>query len=343
MILEALSLTNFRNHSHLDLELPRPGMPLYISGPNGAGKTSIIEAIYMLFTLRTFRGQPLSDIKSFGSEFLRISGIFAPNDSDVESAVLFYQNERKFLINNQTDYLSAADYSYITPVICYSPSFETILSSEHSERRQSIDRIIYYTDKFHMQRVKHYNILMQRKRAELDNEKPDKTVLSIINEQLIPVSDEISSARLNLIEEINRSIKNFPEMSTVMMPDTELSLSVSSLQGKDLGNELDRQRPLYGSHKDLLYVKKNGKIIEKFQSFGQKKSCLLLLLYHMALIVQKSRKSDILLLCDDFEAGLDDIRAAEVKKLIALLMENTQVLLTGISNKHYTQAEELKL
>jgi DNA replication and repair protein RecF len=52
--LRKLSLRDFRNHEHDELELP-PGLTA-VTGPNGAGKTALLEAIGFLSTLSSFRG-----------------------------------------------------------------------------------------------------------------------------------------------------------------------------------------------------------------------------------------------------------------------------------------------
>lgn len=341
MLLKNISLTNFRNHRQFSLELPDSSIPVYISGENGAGKTSLIEAVYLIYTLRTFRQQALSDIRTFNEAFMRIEGEFEGQEN-IEKAVFFYQQERRLLINGVENFMSNAEYTHITPVICYSPSFESLLSPEHSDRRRFLDRMIFYTDKTHMAHVKRYNLLMQRKRAELDRDKPDKELLSILNDQLAPLSSIVSEARRKLVEGINSSLKSTPYEVALLMPETELVLSVNSLDGRDFDAETARGRPMYGCHKDLLYVKKSGKIIEKFQSFGQKKSCLLLLLYHLALMVQSERKDDIVLLYDDFEAGLDDGRIAVLNRLMADGVKR-QLILSGIDNKRHPDALTVKL
>ena len=52
MYLTHLSLTNFRNFSRLDAEVPRG--PILLVGGNAQGKTSLLEAIYFLATLVSF-------------------------------------------------------------------------------------------------------------------------------------------------------------------------------------------------------------------------------------------------------------------------------------------------
>lgn len=52
MYLTHLSLTNFRNFSRLDIDIPRG--PVVLLGANAQGKTSLLEAIYFLATFISF-------------------------------------------------------------------------------------------------------------------------------------------------------------------------------------------------------------------------------------------------------------------------------------------------
>ena len=53
MYLKRLSLTNFRNFTRLDIDIPRRSVLLV--GDNAQGKTSILEAIYFLAALTSFQ------------------------------------------------------------------------------------------------------------------------------------------------------------------------------------------------------------------------------------------------------------------------------------------------
>ena len=52
MLLTHLSLTNFRNFSRLDIDIP--GGSVLLVGGNAQGKTSLLEAIYYLATFTSF-------------------------------------------------------------------------------------------------------------------------------------------------------------------------------------------------------------------------------------------------------------------------------------------------
>ena len=54
MHLARLRLRDFRNYGRLDVEFA-PGFQLLL-GSNAQGKTNVLEAIYLMATLRSFRG-----------------------------------------------------------------------------------------------------------------------------------------------------------------------------------------------------------------------------------------------------------------------------------------------
>ena len=54
MHLAHLRLRDFRNYARLDVDFA-PGFHLLL-GDNAQGKTNILEAVYLMATLRSFRG-----------------------------------------------------------------------------------------------------------------------------------------------------------------------------------------------------------------------------------------------------------------------------------------------
>ena len=66
MHISHLSLTDFRNFSRLDADVPR-GATLLL-GDNAQGKTSLLEAIYYLGALKSFRGAKTEDLVGLDQE-----------------------------------------------------------------------------------------------------------------------------------------------------------------------------------------------------------------------------------------------------------------------------------
>jgi DNA replication and repair protein RecF len=324
MFFKRLNLKNFRCHRDLTIEFNHN--PFYIQGCNGSGKTSISEALFTLFTLKSFRRINIKDAISYAESYLRISAQFEMESE--RELVYFYDGERSLMRDGEI-ITSAADFSYIIPVVCYSPGFETLFSGDQQERRSSVDRFIYYNNKAHAADVKLYNALLARKRAELSAERANADVISALNAQLEPLSGRISAARDKLIEEINNEMLNDP-LYNEMFAGLSLAIEVNGM--RKAAEEIKAARPLGGCHKDLIYLKNGDAVVEKFQSFGQKKSALLFILCHISKIIEKKRNQSIILILDDFEAALDNNRVNLLERL--LLNEtnglNRLVILTGI-------------
>jgi recombinational DNA repair ATPase RecF len=60
MHIRHLSLADFRNYRELELDLP-PG-PLLFIGDNAQGKTNLLEAVYLLSTIRSLRAGSDSEL-----------------------------------------------------------------------------------------------------------------------------------------------------------------------------------------------------------------------------------------------------------------------------------------
>jgi DNA replication and repair protein RecF len=77
MYLTHLALTNFRNFSRLDLEVPQGA--ILVVGANAQGKTSLLEAVYFLSTFTSFHASSDRQLINFliGSEPLAVTRIVA--------------------------------------------------------------------------------------------------------------------------------------------------------------------------------------------------------------------------------------------------------------------------
>jgi len=71
VVLDALSLRDFRNLARLDLGFPSAGV--VVVGENGQGKSNLLEAIYYLHLLRSVRGARDVDVVRFGAPGFHIS------------------------------------------------------------------------------------------------------------------------------------------------------------------------------------------------------------------------------------------------------------------------------
>ncbi len=355
MFVNNIKIRNFRNHSFFNHQLQRQ---TYIYGDNGSGKTSILESIYLALNLRTFKKQTLKNIVQFGEQsfHVTVSINHEPqhepqhhgNSSADNHITLFYQDEM-ILKNNGEKVDSSMEHLHNNPVIYYSPNTDSLLSSDQSTKRKQLDKIVFHTYMNYANELNTYNRLLNQKRHLLHGIQNNdghlshnsQTLLKVLNDQLIPITKTIHHRRKKIVEQINRNLTNIYETLQITEPNlhTQIYLSYSSNVDPNHNTEattnlLEREKiegtPLYGTHRDRINIRKDGKIFEKFPSFGQGKAFHITLLKSISQIISHERGITPLILLDDFEAGLDNRR---IKSLLSMFdsSHNAQVIATGVN------------
>ncbi len=324
MYVENIKLINLRNHTSSYYELNNE--TLFI-GDNGTGKTTILEALYILLSLKSFKKQPLSSSISFGKDFFKIESELKEN-SFLNEVVCLFNNKRITTINGE-EIESIADYMYSYPIACYTPEMLGILSKEQIDRRNYVDKFIFYYNKDYFFDLKQYNRLLLQKQAEFEKENIDFIYLDVLNEKIIQLSKKISEKRENIINKVNENLKNLYKTKEFNIDNVYLKYTNNISDTYLLNKEKFIKKALYGTNKDKIDMCLNEKVIEKFSSTGQKKTFILLCLYCFIKIIEENRKTSIITLLDDFEAALDRNRAEIIKNIFS---DKRQVLYTGVDN-----------
>ena len=92
MQLNSLSVTHLRNLHSVDLAL-NPHFNIF-SGDNGTGKTSLLEAVHVLTTGRSFRASQARQIITFGEKLCRVSGLAASREGKTPKELIRLGVER---------------------------------------------------------------------------------------------------------------------------------------------------------------------------------------------------------------------------------------------------------
>src|SRR5437867_13202310 len=112
-----------------------------ITGANGQGKTSVLEAIYLLGTTRSFRTPRLSEVVTIGGGTARVSGDGeAPGES---LAVLITRSERRYLRHGKI--VAPGDYLGTMDVVALSNDLVQGFRRQPAERRRFLDRMALAT------------------------------------------------------------------------------------------------------------------------------------------------------------------------------------------------------
>ena len=194
----------------------------FIHGLNAQGKTSILESIYLLSNLKSFRDSDLSSIISNGKDFSQVRGTFELDPTTLaELKVELVKGPRRLekrAYINQKLSKSALDYFGLklnySPIqfhaINLNPTSTDLIRGEPALRRNFLNQVISSETPEYMTVLKHYQKSLDQKNALLKaEEKFDFQLLKILNENLIKSGAALIHARISYLKKLSKPTFDF--------------------------------------------------------------------------------------------------------------------------------------
>ncbi|MBC7387620.1 MAG: DNA replication and repair protein RecF [Opitutaceae bacterium] len=345
MHLKSLQLLNFKNHTNFCNEFSEK-LNL-ITGPNGTGKTNLLDAIHFICNTKSAFISSDNLAIQHEQDFFRIEGHFNEDQKNIKVECVCQQLERKLFLVDNKQQERLANYIGRFPVVLVSP-YDTDIIREGSEiRRRYFDLILCQSNQKYLEKLMSYNRLLKQRNALLkqfsESGKTNKSLLSVYDEQLLPLNNFISIERRNLVNHIFPLVincyKSLAGNAEEIQIGYESDCLTQNFNEKFLQNiqvDLSAQRTTTGIHTDEYEFKFNQTSLKKFGSQGQQKTFILALkLAHFAYIDETKQIKPLLLLDDIFDR-LDEKRVVNLANLID---QNTfgQVFITDSTPTRMTE------
>lgn len=365
MIVEHLSLVDFRNYATAELTLHRG--PNVLVGRNGQGKTNLAEAIFFLAALGSHRVSTDAPMVRDGQDFAVIRARLAHGERRVlaEVQVNRYGSNKARINGSPSKPNELPRYAH---VVLFAPEDLQIVRGDPSARRR-------FTDQLLVQRiprlaavlsdyervVKQRNALLKSARARGLRDEGLST-LDVWDDKLVSLGSEIITARQRLAADLQQPVADAyeaiagadhrPQLSWVLSigganPEEDDGAAsgeqlASAEQPNDPGriadsfraalaekrsNEIERGLTLTGPHRDDLELRVRDLPVKGYASHGESWSVALALrLASAELLRSESPAGDPVLILDDVFAELD---AQRRQRLAALTAGYEQVLVTA--------------
>ncbi|HWM91385.1 MAG TPA: DNA replication and repair protein RecF [Thermoanaerobaculia bacterium] len=317
-MISQLLANDFRNLEPLDW-WPGRGSHLLLGG-NGAGKTSLLEAIYVVATTRSFRAAQINDCVRHGSASFRVH---AEVDTDHRSSleVSWAEGTRERSLNGKVSPL--AEHLAALPVVAWTSAEAEVLIGAPKARRRFLDRGIVGGRPAALEVLGRYREALRQKRQLLLQEGAG---IEIWNELLASLAAEVIRLRHEYVERLRETLLAVLEESGLPFPPVDLRYRpspASGLEGAEAialsletvaERERRRQMPLLGPHRDELEILWGGHDIRRVASAGERKSLSLMLLAAHGRTLEGMGRSPVYLL-DDADAELAPPTHASVWKV----------------------------
>lgn len=332
MIIERLSLKNFRNIKSLKIELS-PGVNI-LYGANAQGKTNILEALFLCATGRSQRTHLDKDMIMFGEDDAHIQTVINKNNINGKVDIHLKRYDKKGIAINGITAKKLGELFGIVNIVLFSTEDLKIIKEGPSFRRRYMDIELCQLSKVYYYNLqRYYKVLKERnellKKIQKNNNNID--FLDILDNQLEEYGAKITSERGEFLKNISERASNILKEFTDGYENLSIEYKPSADNG-ELGEKLIKSRDKdiyygttsYGIHKDDILFNINGINARDYASQGQQRSIIYSLKLAEIDVIREKTGNDPILMLDDILSELDKNR----QKFIINSIENIQTIIT---------------
>lgn len=335
MVLDKLQLRSYRNLRKLDITWNEHFN--VICGPNAQGKTNLLEAVYLLGHLKSFRGTRGQDLINHSEESARVAAAISKGGVDHQLEIGLQKTGRNPKVDGKTVKKLSQFLGYLRTVL-FTPEELTKIKGFPVGRRALLDRAILQTEPVYLDRVQEYDRIL-RQRNQLLKKQADDMELAPWTEALVRTGSRIRYDRQCYLNRFKPFLYQVYREITGDQESAGLHYSVedNSIQGliTEMSAVFERLAPrekklgltLAGPHRDDLVFSVADKSLRSFGSQGQQRSFLLAFKAAQVMDLEERFKEPPVLLLDDLASELDSSRQEGFFNF--LLNRRGQVFLTS--------------
>jgi DNA replication and repair protein RecF len=323
--LASLEVRDYRNLSHVALELPASGLALV--GDNGQGKTNFLEAVYYFQLLRSARGARDVDAVRFGADGFTLRGGIRGRTT-VEVVIGFDRTLKKKRIRLDgvaTPRLS--DALGMLPAVMVSPADAALAGGEPAARRRYLDVLLALTSKRYLAALQSYRTALQHRNAAIRDiargGRANEASVAVWEPPLAQHGGVLVTERREWAREVASRFSELCaaigerrpaglryEGSVADAPDPEAALT--ELLAARRATDLRRGATNTGPHRDSIALTLDGRELRTVGSAGQQRTAAVALRLIEAETYQRRSGSAPMFLMDDPFAELDAKRGAAI-------------------------------
>lgn len=305
--LAQIRLRDFRNYERLDAEFS-PGFQLLL-GDNAQGKTNLLEALYVMATLRSFRGVGGSQMIRHGEKGYFIGGTIEGRTGD-EVKIYWSSKERKLALNGETVRQLTSYLGTMQAVVFCTEDLQLVKGTARV-RRRFMDLLLAQTHVGYLPLLQRYMKITRSRNAILKQRKIDENLLESFSHELIAAGNELINLRRELVPRISPLARL--AYRRISSDAEELRIDYAPSIKEDFASELTKSRQrersyrstIVGPHRDDLKLSLSNQSAAQFGSEGQKRSLVVALKMAQAEYLTGMLGVPPILLIDDVMGELD--------------------------------------
>jgi DNA replication and repair protein RecF len=303
-------------------------------GDNAQGKTNVLEAIYLMATLRSFRGVGGTQMIRHGQRGYFIGGnVVSRGEHEIK---MFWSASERKLSSDGQPVKKLTDYLGVLRTVVFCTEDLQLVKGAARTRRRFLDLLLAQTQPGYLPLLQRYLRAVRARNALLKQRAIDEATLDSFSQELVKLGDEIIRARREVAPKFSplarlayrRISHDAEELRIEYQPSVKKDFAVELAQSRN--RERSYRSTLVGPHRDDLQLLLNGKSAAQFGSEGQKRTLAITLKMAQAEFLAGIHGSPPILLIDDVMGELDVKRRSGFLPLLESARKATgQVFMTA--------------
>ena len=309
MVIRELSALNFRNFRELRVSFSDRINVLI--GQNGQGKTNVVEAIYFLNHLDSFRTHNLGELIAQGASLAQMQGILRTGETDQKVRVDISRRGRKVTVDDQPiPKLSAYVAAFFALV--FNPDHLYLFRHVPSERRWLLNRYLSFAEPAYLSALREFRMVHAQKNQLL--KRGELSSLPAWNQLFAARSYAILGNRSAFAERVNPLLSEAFAMLTGRREALRLEVHASlagtvEQMAEALANARETEartgHAMLGPHRDDVRLILGDAKRDTLFSQGEYRAALLALQLALGRMLEEERGFRPVLILDDVFSELD--------------------------------------
>lgn len=318
-------------------------------GDNAAGKTTVLEALYLISTARSFRTRKTNILISNEAASFSVFAEFQDDASRLKRSVGIERkrNREQTVRLDRENVRSSSELAENLAVIAIEPKSFEFVEGGPSERRALVDWLLFHVKHDFLTTLKDYQNCLKQRNILLRRDKISRLDLQHWDQMLCQKAHYLDQQRQELVEQISLCFSSetmteslgyapkirfsngwgFKEEEGEYDP---IQLRLDKLE-QSFERDAQQGHTSVGSHRFDLQIKVGEKQAVDLLSRGQKKQFVIELYLEVARIFGLKKKRYPIFLLDDLPSELDGQRLSVL--LRELMTLDAQVFISCIDRK----------
>ena len=341
MRVGCIDVRNLRVLRRIGVEFsPRANL---IVGPNGSGKSSLLEAIYILGSGRSFRSYRLHDVITRGEPRLRVVGETVDADDLADEIRVVYSASSGLRIRRGgAEVRAASELAAFLPTVAVTPESYRLVTDGADLRRRIVDKLLFHVKPDYLGSYQRYRRALRQRNAAIRSGAGDT--------ELAGWAEELASSGNLLTRQRDEYLAcALPKMKDTVGRLVETSIDIQFYRGWNASASLegvyaqtvasDRQRGFTqaGPHRADLRFTVGGRPVQHCLSRGETKMFVTAIAVAQAQDLAAVLGFPPLVIVDDMASELD--AASQDRSLAELRKIGAQLFLTAVPGHGLGEAD----